>query len=192
MQTNLFGKDLFDKMSSGGGSKIPVGLHSKIKLKDIIITDTYVDIDFEDPASGKTINKRLWIPDVEKTKAKEGMTVQETVELRVHQALFHLLDLAKNMVGLETASNIPISDLKSTSTAIRTLLMPYASSKFMNLKVVSTADGKYPEISNFPGYLEPYTEGKAITLTFKPSELSRMHTSSPSDASSNTNIDSVV
>ena len=51
MQANLFGKDLFDKMNSGGSNKIPSGIHTKIKLKDIEITDTYVDILFEDPAS---------------------------------------------------------------------------------------------------------------------------------------------
>lgn len=192
MQTNLFGKDLFDKMNSGGSSKIPSGIHSKIKLKDIEITDTYVDILFEDPANGATINKRLWIPDIAKTTAKEGMSVQETYELRIHEALYHLLDLAKNMVGVETASNIPISDLKSTATAIRTLLMPYTNTKFVNLKVIKTMDGKYPDISRYVGYLEPYVDGQAPKLTFKPSELSRMHANSQSDASSKPDISDVV
>lgn len=191
MQTNLFGKDLLNKMNTGGnGTKISKGIHSKIKLKDIEITDTYVDIWFENPEDGKTINKRLWIPDINKTTAKEGMSVQETIELRVHQALYHLLDLSQHMIGTETTANIPIGDLKSTAAAIRTLLMPYSNSKFLNLKVVTTQDGKYPEISNFVGYLEPYVEGKEPTLEFKPSELSRMHQSSIPDmpASDTTNI----
>lgn len=193
MQTNLFGKDLFDKMNSGGSSKISKGIHTKIKLKDIDVTDRYVDVWFEDPANGATINKRLWVPELDKVQAREGKSVQETYELQIHENLYHLLDLAKNMVGIETASNIPISDFKSTATAIRTLLMPYSNSKFLNLKVITTMDGKYPDISRYVGYLEPYTEGQPSKLTFKPSELSRMAASgASSDASSKPDVSDIV
>ena len=193
MQTNLFGKDLFEKMKSGGSSKMPSAIHTKIKLKDIDVSDTYVDIWFEDPSTSATINKRLWIPDIARTTAREGMSVQETYETRIHEELYHLLDLTKCMVGVEIASNIPIGGLKETALAIRTLLMPYVNTKFLNLKVTTTSDGKYPELSRFPGYLETYTEGEPTKLKFKPSELSRMNLkNSVDDASSKANLDDLV
>jgi hypothetical protein len=193
MQTNLFGKDLFEKMKSGGSSKMSIDIHTKIKLKDIDISDTYIDIWFEDPTTSATINKRLWIPDIAKTTARDGMSVQETYETRIHEELYHLLDLTKCMVGIDVASNIPISGLKETALSIRTLLMPYTNTKFLNLKVTSTSDGKYPELSRFPGYLETYTEGEPTKLKFKPSEISRMNAkNSASDASSKPDINNLV
>lgn len=171
---SLFGKDLLGEMDAPKGVKIPRGIHTQIKLKDIEIGENYIDIYFENQ-TGQTINRRLWIPELAKTKAWDKMSVQETYETQIKNASYHLIDLVKNLVSEEVAGNLSAPDLKGLAIAAKTAVMPVKNTNLLNLKVITTEDGKYPEISKYVGYLERYVPGQEPTLTFKPSELKKMN-----------------
>ncbi len=180
--TQLSGKDLLSKMNKGGGKKLPIAIHSKINLQDIVIEETYVDLIFEDKATGQSIHKRLFVPDVSKIKEpRKGYTVQETLQLRTEEAGYHLVDLVTKMISEDAVENLTGSDLKELARSTKTLVMPVKDTAFLNLKVISTEDGKYADISNFPGYLERFVEGQEPKLKFSPKEIKNM-TQSPSDS----------
>jgi len=166
---------LFDNSLPTGGSKIPVGIHSKVMFMGVVQDGSYVDINFQND-SGQQIHKRLFTPDG--SRPKEGESAAEAIERQQTNNLKHLVHMLRVVYGDDAVQSIEAPTYDKFIEKCVTLLNP-KKGFLVNLKVVFDRSGKWPDLGFFPSsYVEAFTEGKEVSLKFTKTEQEAINTNS--------------
>lgn len=159
----------------GGGSKIPVGIHSDVSFEGLKKDTGWWDLVFSN-STGRSIHKRLFNPDASKTREVFVEGQDEKVKETPAQALER--QQAANFKHVVYVMRIVTPEAVEKFTAdTYDAFMAKASKLFETIKGIKVhlkvlpdyKDLKYPEISSYTGYLELNTGGPT-TLEFSKKE----------------------
>ncbi len=153
---------------SGGGSKIPVGIHTgNIVFNGLSTDSTWTDINFSEVATGKVIHKRLFVPTG--GNPKEGESIQDAYNREVTKNLKHIVHIMTALLGDEAVASFSAEDYK-TFVANAASLLNEQKGTAVNLKVVPDYKEKmYPELPSYGNYVEK--AGGVSRLSFSKKEL---------------------
>lgn len=153
------------------GTKIPVGIHIGTITFDGIVPDPTwgADIKFSEPATGKSIYKRLFTPTGSKPQIDKGETVQQAKDREIARNLSHVTQLLQAFLGTEFAAEFGASSYDAYLASAIAVLSPFKGSK-VNLKVVPDRTGAYPDLPSYGTYVEKHIPGEESKLKFKPAE----------------------
>lgn len=164
IQTELF----FEEKLGGGGTKIPVGIHTGVKFEGIEKDQKWFDIKYSN-ADGRTIHKRLFC----EANPKDGETLETAITRRNTNNIRHVVKLLRIFLGDEVAITVTAPDHDAYILYAAALLAPFKG-QLVNLKVTLDRDGKYPELGYSSDYVERHIPGVATTLKFTNSEQAKI------------------
>lgn len=129
IQAKLF----FESSLSGGGSKIPVGIHEGTVMFDQLVTEgTWADIRFSD-TSGRTIHKRLFQP--AGSNPKNGETPVDARQREEDKNVQQLVYVMRQLLGDEATASVNAQTYDEFVTKSAMMLNNQHGVK-VNLKVV--------------------------------------------------------
>jgi len=175
----LFGKEALKEMESyGGGSKIPVGIHSKITVSSVEVGVDFIDFNYLDESSNRVNNKRVWFPKldtikpkVDKTTGLPAETLAEAFERISKNRFNHIIKHMKIFLPVEVIDAFNPPDVPTAAMRAAAMFTPAVlGAKKVNLKVIVDPKSGYTTFGNFTDYIEEYVEGQAPTLEFSKEE----------------------
>jgi hypothetical protein len=145
-----------------GGTKIPVGIHEGTVVFSGLVTDqTWTDILFSEPTTGRAIHKRLFMPTG--SKPKDGETIQDAYNREQKRNLGQITDLMLVFLGPEIVETFEATDYKEF-VAKAALLLGAHKNVPVNLKVIPDYKEKmYPELP-YSRYVERHNPGSETGL----------------------------
>lgn len=167
----IFGKKILDAMTPTG-SKIPVGIHEGVEISSIEIAENYVDFNYMDSV-GRKLNKRIYFPDLAKTTARDGKTVQETFIDIEESTIGDFFTHAKIFVADDVLSNMEFMSVKDAALKIKALLDPLLASAKVNLVVVPDKTGIFSDVARYR-FIEKHVEGEKTKLYFSDYDKKRI------------------
>lgn len=154
----------------GGGKRMPVGIHTKVKLSEIEFSekDGYVDIEFTND-KGETAQKRLWKP--EGKFPAEGKSVAEAIDDESYANLSVIRILVEATLSESSITNFngTYEELVKRAVAAIKAAIPTTKGRF-NIKLTYDKNGVYAEMGKY-GSLEKYVEDTPTDLYYSTWEL---------------------
>lgn len=161
-----------NKRRSGGGVKMGVGIHEKVRFLEPEETDKHIDILWEAP-DGKTQKKRLFHPsDTYKPTLRDGETEEDAKQREVDENIEHLRDYCYLCYAPAEVDEVSGKTYRDLAHKLLTMLKAKINDFYVNLKVIPTSDLQYTEIPRYAGgYIELWREGMKPTLKFSEWEV---------------------
>lgn len=154
----------------GGGKRMSVGIHTKVKLSEITFDekDGYVHIEFTND-KGETAQKRLWKP--EGKFPAEGKSASEAIDDESFANLSVIRILVETTLSESAITNFKgtYEDLVKRAVAAIKATISTTKGRF-NIKLIYDKNGVYSEMGKY-GSLEKYVEDTPTDLYFSTWEL---------------------
>jgi hypothetical protein len=165
-------------------TKIPVGIHSKVKITSVEVADSYFDINFD--KEGLKHNIRKWEPNdkypltVNVDGEQVTETPEQTIDRKIKENLGPLNKALKVLATEEEQEDIKKRKYESYEEYIKALAKfinkrimdneRNKTHKYVNIKLIYDKDGMYSVFPRY-GYMEEYKEGMEPTLKYSDYEI---------------------
>jgi hypothetical protein len=165
---------IFENSLSSGGVKIPVGIHSN---GDVIFAGctegaNFYDLNFTNTRTKQVIHKRLFFP--EKIYPNEGESLTQALDRQENRVLSFPIYLTAILGGDDALKGLEAKDFKGLMQKVCSKLNEFKNDK-VNIKVVLDKSNKYPEIPNYPEFVEKHVPGEHSRLAFSAKELAKIN-----------------
>lgn len=176
--------DLLEK----GGSRLPVGIHTAVRVTKSEVGDNYIDFHYE--KDGATQHKRVWFPSEDKVWTRDGESKADALERSKREALAHVTKHLHIFLTEEEFATFEANSFEEYVNKAAVVLEDKLDRHLVNLKLIYDSDGQYSDFGRYPDYIEKYVEDQKPTLYYTKYEL--QNRIKPAAASVATSDDAVV